>query len=272
MSWTSYKTEGIVLSHAPVREADRRYRILTPAFGKIEVLGRGARKGKAKLSAHLEPFAIVEVQVIRGRQGSTVIGVERKEWFTGIHRSLDKRYVAGMMLGFVDRATREEDRDEALYEELAAWLHFLDTTPELLPLRSTYVSGGFLLRLLGHVGYALELSTCLSCREEILPLSFRWHHTRGGLVCTDCVRTKGQEWETASPMQEETVKMLRFARAARYDELLRPSLESKEVMEFARCVHDMYSIHVPGDWAAPFWSLPSREEGWLSTSFEPVHV
>lgn len=260
MAWSTFKTEGIVLSSTPVREADRRYRILTEDRGKIEVIGRGARKGKAKLAAHLEPFAIVEVEVVRGRQQSTVIGVERKEWFTGIHHSFDRRYTASLMLGFVDRATREEDRDEQLYQELRNWLRFVNDTPaELRPLRATYVSGGFLLRLLGHVGYALELSTCLSCREEILPLSFRWHHSRGGLVCTDCVQTKGADWETASPMQEETVKMLRFARQASYDELLKPSLESTGVMEFARCVHDMYSIHVPGDWVMPFWQMSALE-------------
>lgn len=253
MSWSIFKTEGIVLRSDPVREADRRYRILTRTHGKIEVLGRGARKGKAKLSAHLEPFAVVELEVVRGRQQSTVIGVERKIWFTNIHRSLEARLLAQSTLNFVDRCTRELDLDAYLYDELLSFLNFLNSVEIVKPLRGTYVAGGFLLRLLSHIGYELELGHCLTCREEIMPLSFRWHRSRGGLVCTNCIEQKEGEFETAKPMREETVKLLRFARESSYADLMRPPLSASDLEEFAACVHDMMAIHIPGDWEVPFW-------------------
>lgn len=260
MSWSSYKTEGIVLRSDPVREADRRYRILTPEYGKIEVLGRGARRGKAKLAAHLEPFAVVELEVVRGRRQSTVIGVERKEWFTKIHCSLEARLLAQATLNFVDRCTREFDQDRALYAELYSFLNFLNGVEVVRPLRGTYVAGGFMLRLLSHIGYELELDECLTCRETILPLSFRWHRARGGLVCTNCISQKEGEFEAAQPMREETVKLLRFARQASYVDLMRLPLLAREVEEFAACVHDMLSIHVPGDWEVPFWQAVLAEK------------
>ncbi len=259
MSWSTYKTEGIVLRADPVREADRRYRILTPEHGKIEVLGRGARKGKAKLAAHLEPFAVVELEVVRGRQQSTVIGVERKEWFTNIHRSLEARLLAQATLNFVDRCTREFDQDAYLYSELLGFLNFLNSVEVVKPLRGTYVAGGFLLRLMSHIGYELELDSCLTCREEIMPLSFRWHRARGGLVCTTCISQKEGEFEAAKPMREETVKLLRFARQSSYADLMRPPLISSDLEEFAACVHDMMAIHIPGDLEVPFWKAVLQE-------------
>ena len=81
MTWSTQKTEGIVLRVQPWREYDRRYKMLTPEFGKIDFTGRGAQKEKAKLAAHLEPFAVVDVEIVRGRRSTTVISVERKQAF-----------------------------------------------------------------------------------------------------------------------------------------------------------------------------------------------
>lgn len=253
MSWSSVKTEAIVLSIFPFRESDRRYRALTPEHGKIEFVGRGAQKEKAKLAAHLEPFSIVEIEIIRGRRSTTVISVERKYGFNKIAKNLEKRLLAESSLVLLDRYTGELDADQALYQNLVDWLTFLDQKIEIRQTRSTFLLGGFLLRMLTRLGYEIELRHCLSCKEEILPNSFKWHGGQGGLVCSNCQKEEEKDWFSAVNVSEETIKLIRFARDKKYQDLLLPALKGENMNEFAQVVHDLVMYHIPGAGDRPFW-------------------
>lgn len=253
--WSAVKTEAIILSAAPYREADRKYIALTPLFGKIEFIGRGARKGKAKLAAHLDAFAVVDLEVIRGARQMTVIGVERKEAFRSLSVSLEHRLLASAAGELIHKTVKPEFADTELYGEFLELLRFLNATPALPMTRNTLLLGGFLLRLLKLLGYDVELSNCLSCKDDILPLAFRWHDSRGGLVCTNCVLEAPQDWFQARTIEEEIVMLLRFARDAQYPDLLRPALKADHVGSFASCVHDLLRTHVPGYTEAPYWQF-----------------
>lgn len=253
MSWSAVKTHGIVLAVAPTREVDRSYAILTEEHGKLRLLGRGAQKVKAKLASHLEPFAVVDLDIIRGRRAITVISVERMETFPSIAKNLEKRLLAQAVLAFLNRYTQEEDPDPSLYTLLYKWMQFLEELEEVKQTRATFLLGGFLLRLMAHGGYTTQLSHCLSCKEEILPLSFRWHGGRGGLVCTDCTHTHREEYFAARSMPEEVITMLRLARGGSLNDLLRPALKGASVESFSQAVHDLVAHHLPGRYDRPFW-------------------
>ena len=254
MSWSSIKTYGIVLRVDPTREADRRYLVLTPDHGKVSFMGRGAQKGLAKLASHLEPFAVVDMEIIRGRRSTTVISVDRRETYRHLADQFERRLLTSSILHVVERYTREDDADPELYNELSAWMQFLNVPHELKNGRSTFLLGAFLLRFMRHLGYEAQLTHCLHCKEEILPLAFRWHAGKGGLVCSDCVKDYAEEWFAARAMEEETVKLLRFAREAALSDLLLPALPGTQIESFSRVVHDLESFHLPGDFDTPFWT------------------
>lgn len=254
--WSSVKTEAVILTLSPFREADIRYSALTREHGKIEFIGRGARKGKAKIAPHLNPFAVIDLEIIKGARGMTVIGAERQIAFKALSESLEHRVLAAAAAGLLDKALKPEWEDRELYDEYRALLQFLDETSSLTPGRTTFVLGAFLLRLLSVLGYEVELNHCLACKGDILPLSFRWHDGRGGLVCTNCVLAEPQEWLSARALEEEIVTLMRFAREATYADYLRPALKSEHVGAFAACVNDLLKYHVPGySHEEPFWSL-----------------
>ncbi len=250
--WSSVKTEAIILTSAPWREADRTYRALSPTLGKIEFVGRGARRPKAKLAPHLESLAIVNLELVRGARHTTVIGVERLKAFPRLEALFECRVMALAALSFVDDALRLEAEDPELFTELITILYFLEEGNELPHTRALFVFGAFMLRLLCRLGYDIELNRCVSCKEQIRPLAFRWHEGRGGLVCSDCVIKAKEEWFSARSIGEETVTMLRFAREASYLELLRPALKASEVTSFAACVNDAFRSHVPGYTEVPY--------------------
>ncbi len=252
--WASIKTEAIILSVAPWREADRRYCALTPGHGKLEFFGRGAGKPLAKLASHLDPCTILDLEIIRGARSVTVIGVERRQSFSTLSTSLDHRLLALTSLGLLDKIIREEQEDAVLYGELTTWLKFLDTQESLHPTRSTFLLSGFLLRLMRQLGYNVALDHCVGCEGDILPLSFRWHGGRGGLVCSSCIATNPGEWFLATPLRQEVVQLMRLARDSSYDGLYRYPLKGADVSSLASCLHDTILYHVPGATDRPFWT------------------
>ncbi len=254
MSWSSVKTEAIILTSHPFREADRRYRALTATHGKVEFIGRGAQKEKAKLAGSLEPFAIVDLEYIKGRRSTTIIAVDTRHRFRQLDHHLERRLLAEALLFFLDKATDEEEDDQTLYQMLIDWLQFLDVSQPLSEKRASFLLGAFLLRLLSRLGWKVELNHCLNCRAEIFPLSFRWHAGHGGLVCSDCVSGNKETWFSARIVPEEAIKLVRFARDEKLVDLMRLPLNLEHLNAFANIVNDLVANHLPGNWDRPFWA------------------
>ena len=260
MSWSTIKTPAIVLTSQPIREVDRLYRALTPSYGKISFVGRGARKAKAKLAAHLEPFAVVDLEIVRGRRSLTVISVERQESFKNIAATIEHRLFTQAMMKIIDRHTHVEDPDQQLYEDLYTWLSFLNSSPALSPWRHRFLLSAFTLRFMERLGYRVQLRECLHCQESILPLSFRWHTGKGGLVCTDCVQDSRQEWIDTKVIAEEVVTLLRLARENQLSLLLAARLPLDHVRVMLDITHELMQYHLPFASETPFWTgIPSLD-------------
>lgn len=253
MSWSSLKTPAIVLRTHAFREADRRYHLLTPDHGKIECVGRGAQKIKAKLAPAIEPFVLLDIELIRGRQSNTIIAAERRQAFPSLANDLIARNLADISGFFIDQFTREYDTHPELYFYYAAWLKQLNDIPVESYTRSVFLLGGFLLQVLGHLGYEAQLNYCVHCEQPIMPLSFRWHGGKGGLVCSDCVSSDGQEWFAAKKIDEEVIRIMRFARHAPTADLHRIHLPGALVVTFSEIIDDLVKFHVPGAKETPFW-------------------
>lgn len=67
----SYKTAGLLLRRHDYSEYDRLHVFLTP-IGKLTGVARGVRKPKAKLAAHLQPFAELELMLVRGHKADII--------------------------------------------------------------------------------------------------------------------------------------------------------------------------------------------------------
>ena len=154
----------------------------------------------------------------------------------------------------LDRYTREDDQDEVLYGMLLDWLNFLNQDIELGPARRAFLLSAFVMRCFKYLGYNVTLNSCLSCKQPIVPLSFRWHSGKGGLVCSDCVTKDREEWFSARQVPEEVITMLRLARDNAYDDLLKVPLKQEAVASLVQIVHDLTAYHLPGEYQTPFWT------------------
>lgn len=240
-----YRVTGIVLNKRDWRESDRVYSVLTREHGKVEMVGRGARKPLAKLSPHLEFCAEVDLLVVHGRSRETVAGVERIRSFAGLYDNLSKSLVAHHTLQLVDLGTREREADRFLYDEVKNFLIFLHKTPELTSERAAFLLSAFALKLLALLGYRPELGRCLQCRETICSGGFHWHALKGGVVCKNCVVSDSEQWFSARPLSDETLKLVRFALGERFADLLRPRLSGGILSEYHEAVENLLVSHFP---------------------------
>src|SRR3989338_11456363 len=122
---STFRTHAIVLGSREYREADRYYSALTAEHGLLELRARGSRKISSKLAAHLEPFALCDLMVVRGRYGDLVACVERLEAYPLIRQDADKMSLALQTLHLVEIGTKPRQEDPILFSEVHQWMRFL---------------------------------------------------------------------------------------------------------------------------------------------------
>jgi len=76
MAYRHYETEGLIISHRNLGEANRLYQILTLDFGLINVLAQSVRRDRSKLRHHLENFSFVRLVLVHGREFWRLVGVD----------------------------------------------------------------------------------------------------------------------------------------------------------------------------------------------------
>lgn len=254
MSWHTIKDEGMVLVSTPFRERDRLYTLLTRNHGKVRVMGRGAQKQEAKLAPFLEPFGTLHLEWIEGRRSTTIIAAERIERFTRLESDWAIRNLASVTSHALHQHLRDYDEHSEIYALHHDWLTELNEDPVDSYTRKLFMLGGFFLKFLNQMGYQSELHTCISCSTDIVPLAYRWHGGKGGLVCSDCVRKDEREWHSATYLHEDVLRLLRFVGSMSFADLRQMSLPGAHVAEFIKVIDDLIKYHLPDARQDPFWT------------------
>jgi DNA repair protein RecO (recombination protein O) len=242
---TLFQTNGIVLSRRDHREHDRVYSVLTENHGKLSLQARGSRKIMAKLGPHLESFAVLDLLVVRGRAYDTIASVERLQAFHPICSDMNRLLLARQTLHLVDLATRQEEVELVLYQEVVKWLEFIQAIPKVSEERSGFLLAAFALKLLGITGYRPELINCLSCKCQIKSGQYKWHGLKGGVVCSNCVMVDNERWFAARNISDEALKLIRFALREAPAEFLKPSIPGAFLLEFHDLVESLLVCHFP---------------------------
>ncbi len=126
MAYAFYTTKAFVLSRREVSEANFLYDFFTEQFGRISARAQGVRKLASKLRYNLQPFARVEVTLVRGREGWRIVGAWPDSHFASIKENSAKRHTFSEVLAMIDRLYTGERPEARLFEEVSAAAAFLD--------------------------------------------------------------------------------------------------------------------------------------------------
>ncbi len=152
----TYSTQAIVLNRRPIKEADSRVSLYTLDYGRLDLLVKGARKLSSKLSGHVEPFNLLEVMVISGRQAYAG-GTLSRNCYLGIKSDFDKLEAAGYAFNRFNKLIKEGVSDETLFYLLSDFLALLDhVSAEAAWYR--WLSQLFLCKALHHLGFGFNAS------------------------------------------------------------------------------------------------------------------
>lgn len=198
----TYRTEGIVLRERDLGEADRLVTLITPEYGKVRAVAKGARRITSKKAGHLEPFCRCSLMLSRGRELDNIGQVETLDAFPGLRDDLDRLGPAWYLAELTDRFTEEGTEQRVLYDDYLTALTALAHAAE-----PDLVCRWFESTLLTLNGLAPSWSTCAGCGAPVQPdTAYAFNLGRGGLLCPDCAG----EGLHDLVLDTDTVKVLRL--------------------------------------------------------------
>ncbi len=122
---TIHHTEAFVIKSLSAGEANKRVWLFTREFGLIAALAQGVRKSTAKLQAHITDYALIRVDLVRGKEVWRLISatMEHNPLADIVRTARARAYVR--TLSAVDRFLSGEDPSPELFDHLVEVLNTL---------------------------------------------------------------------------------------------------------------------------------------------------
>lgn len=200
------KTQGIVLKHTDIGEADRILTILTRYNGKIKAIAKGCRKPRSSLLSSSEIFVFSEFVLYKGTNFYYVTQANTRETFYNIRKDLLKLSYATYFAELADTVSDEEIPSERLFLLLAKALYYLSTNE--IPVG--ILNLGYQLKLMDISGYRPNLMRCGSCGEKKDEYA-RFDIEYGGVICRDCFEIeKTERYRNSYRISTGTVEAFKF--------------------------------------------------------------
>lgn len=176
------KINGIVLSENNVGDFDKMLTVLTPNYGKISCVAKGARRPKSALLAGTQMFCFGEYLAFKGTETFHINSVEPIEVFYNIRTDLDKLKYAVHINKIVQDVTEENQNCYKTLQLMLNTLYVISETNKELDL----ILAIFKMRLLCILGFTPNVQNCKNCneKEKIEGFSIK----DNGLKCVACAK------------------------------------------------------------------------------------
>ncbi len=168
-----------MLRSRPFSETSKIVTLLTPDFGKIAMMARGARNVKSKFAGHLELFSRISVIFYERetRDLQYMSDVSMIEPFFAIRNDMDRTYMAMTILEICDCVTHGNEDSLPLYRFLVSTLDALNGATRNVHNGMLY----FLLHLGDILGFRMDFADCGHSGHERV-----FNYDYGRMVCAEC--------------------------------------------------------------------------------------
>jgi DNA repair protein RecO (recombination protein O) len=190
----SVRDEAIVLRLSDYSESSQIVTLFGAVHGQVRLIAKGARRStKTRVAPGFDLLEQGDVQFIPAHgdaQLAILTDWAQRDAFAGLRRELLRLYGGLYAAELVVALTEEHDPHPALYEALLALLRGLNDLPHPAPQIPTFQAA-----LLDAIGYAPDLTGCVSCRRPVPADSPAFFSARaGGLLCRDCEMHHTEKW------------------------------------------------------------------------------
>jgi len=140
MRGRGYKGEGVVLRRREWGEADRILVVFSREHGKLSLMAKGVRKPLSRKRGHVEVFSRVRFSASKTRGMDVMTEAEMMDSFSEMRENLRLVAVAYYFCEVIEKVTREEEKNEELYELLVDYLAGLPSAGGLQKVRKRFVT------------------------------------------------------------------------------------------------------------------------------------
>lgn len=197
---THYRTRAFILQKRNRAEVDSSITAFSENFGMIKLNATSGRKIVSKLRGGTEPFVFAELEFVRGKAYNRVVDALPLQSHRNIKKDLVSLRSATAISELLIKSLKGEMADKRIWELVGQSFSVLDNSNSK-PIPLYYY---FLWNLLSILGYAMEFSNCVLCKDEIQDTS-HLDFTKGGVMCNKCSVKKDN---LVSPDALKTVKLL----------------------------------------------------------------
>lgn len=159
---------------------DKMVTMLTPGYGKIGCVAKGARKPKSLLMASTQFLCFGEYLLYKGAETYHINSAETIEIFYPIRTDLDKlKYASHITKIILDVTTENENSYKILQLFLNTLYMIAETNLDL-----DFLISVFQLRLVSILGFTPNIRECILChqQEDIAYFSLK----QNGFLCKNC--------------------------------------------------------------------------------------
>ncbi len=205
----NYVTDAINLKSYNLNEADKIILMYSKDNGLIKGVAKGIKKPKSKLGARMDLLVANTLQLIKGRNMDTVIQAQTLNNFKKSRNNIDKliysSYISELV---VNLGEGTENASVEIYDLLYKSLSRISDSDTKKDALISVIK--FQLKILLIMGFAVELDTCLCCRERILNDEMYFSLKMGGVICKDCNDTLHVPLKMHYKIRDFLVAMLQF--------------------------------------------------------------
>lgn len=216
------KINGIVIAENNMGDYDKMLTILTPNYGKISCVAKGARRPQSALLASTQLFCFGEYLMYKGTNTYHINSSETIEIFYNLRTDLDKLKYAIHINKIIQDVTEE---NENCYRLLQLFLNTLYTISETEKDKD-FVLNVFKLRLLCILGFTPRVVCCTNCREDKNLTKFSIKDN--GFKCEAC----GRQDKSCIDMSESAKNAIKFVISAPPKKLYSFHLKDTGLREF----------------------------------------
>lgn len=234
MASRTYRTKAIVLNKTKLKETDLILTLLGESGRQIRAVAKGARKPGGRLAARCDLCCEVDFLLAHGRSLEVVSQADLLGAPLGAQPSYELLCASSALLEVVEHCSFEDADDPFVYQITRAALADMSEldVPHLDVLVAAYI-----FKLLSHVGYRPDYSSCVACGDEH-PSYFSAQ--AGGVLCASCAASvAGSELLDASRLA-----WLQSLIALRFSELAAVEIDSFTATHLLALSHVWAATHL----------------------------
>ncbi|MFO0756852.1 MAG: DNA repair protein RecO [Byssovorax sp.] len=182
------RTEALLVRKVPFGDADAMVTFFTEARGILSATARSAQRSARRFPS-LEPMHLLAITIEErsGQEVGLLVEAQILRPRFQLVGDLGKLEAAGQALRWVREGAPPHTPEPALWEEVNLLLDALDQPPSPALPEPRALLAGMGLRLLGAIGWGLDLSRCVRCGKPCdQGASAYVDAAEGGLVCRSC--------------------------------------------------------------------------------------